>query len=436
MNRLANELNSIIETANPFFFSVLSRLGKELFFPRGILTQTAEAREKALLYNATIGIAREGGSAMSLGSIMDQVPSITPDDALDYAPSYGLMDLRVLWKEKMLEKNRSLAGKSTSLPVVTSGITHGLTVAGEMFIDPGDIVLLADKFWGNYNLVFSTRLGAEMRTFPLFTEDGHFNTSSMAEELDKALADKGKVFLLLNFPNNPTGFSPRRSEVEGIADAIVSAVGPGRDIVAVLDDAYFDLFFEDDCFDESLFGLLADRSEHLFPVKLDGITKEEYAWGLRVGFITVNVVSDDSPALYSAFEKKVGGAIRGCISNCSKLSQTIALRALRSPGYETQKAEKYDVMKARARRTLEVLDNQEYASSWEAYPFNAGYFMCVRPLNVDAEELRVRLLERYGVGVIASGGDIRVAFSCLEVEEVAPFFDIMHRCIIEMNGAP
>ena len=58
MNPLAEELNATIRTASPALFSALSRLGRELFFPKGILTQTAEAREKASRYDATIGIAR------------------------------------------------------------------------------------------------------------------------------------------------------------------------------------------------------------------------------------------------------------------------------------------------------------------------------------------------------------------------------------------
>jgi len=61
VNPLAEELNATIKEASPSLFGVLSGLGRELFFPRGILTQTAEARDKAHKYDATIGIARESG---------------------------------------------------------------------------------------------------------------------------------------------------------------------------------------------------------------------------------------------------------------------------------------------------------------------------------------------------------------------------------------
>jgi hypothetical protein len=89
MNPLAEELNATIREANPALFEALSRLGRELYFPKGILTQTAEAREKAHTYNATIGIAREGGHAMNLKCVMDRVNGLSPDQVLDYAPSTG-----------------------------------------------------------------------------------------------------------------------------------------------------------------------------------------------------------------------------------------------------------------------------------------------------------------------------------------------------------
>ena len=45
----------------------------------------------------------------------------------------------------------------------------------------------------------------------------------------------------------------------------------------------------------------------------------------------------------------------------------------------------------------------------------------------------MRLLERYGVGVIAQGEDLRIAFSCLETDEIPELFDIMHRCALEIR---
>ena len=60
--------------------------------------------------------------------------------------------------------------------------------------------------------------------------------------------------------------------------------------------------------------------------------------------------------------------------------------------------------------------------------------MCVKVQEVEAEALRLHLLDEYGIGLIATGPhDIRVAFSCLEVDEVEPLFEAMHEAIQKLQ---
>jgi len=81
-----------------------------------------------------------------------------------------------------------------------------------------------------------------------------------------------------------------------------------------------------------------------------------------------------------------------------------------------------------------VVTRSKYAGSWDVYPFNAGYFMCIRVKGVDAEELRVHLLEKEGVGLISIGPtDLRVAFSCLELDEIEPLFECVHEAIQQLS---
>ena len=59
---LAAELNSILEREAPQVLHMLSALGKRFYFPKGIISQSAEAKAKAHRFNATIGIALPAGS--------------------------------------------------------------------------------------------------------------------------------------------------------------------------------------------------------------------------------------------------------------------------------------------------------------------------------------------------------------------------------------
>ena len=54
--------------------------------------------------------------------------------------------------------------------------------------------------------------------------------------------------------------------------------------------------------------------------------------------------------------------------------------------------------------------------------------MCLRIKNVDSEKLRMHLLENYGVGTISvTPTDLRIAFSCLEVDQIQELFDILYQ---------
>lgn len=430
MNPLAVELNEIIEAHSPAVMRMLSDLGKELYFPKGILTQSAEAKEKATRYNATIGEAREYGRSMGLGSILRHFCELEADDVLPYASSFGRADLRAAWKEEIREKNPSLNSMPISLPVVTTGITHGLSTVADMFLGPDDVLLMPDKLWGNYLMVFALRRGARIVRYPLLDLESGFDLEGFRRVLTENTG-RGKVAILFNFPNNPTGYSITPGEADGIRDMLVEVAEGGCDVVAICDDAYFGLFYDDEVMHESIFTRVADAHPRILGVKLDGASKEDFAWGLRVAFVTFGF--QGGSGAYTALEKKAAGIIRATISNTSNLSQGLVLRAMADPAYRAEKEERGAVLQRRAAKAKQILSHPRFAKAWKLYPFNAGYFLCVRLNSLDAEAYRVRLLNEHGVGVIStSETDIRVAISCVDEPDLPDLFDTMLACAEEM----
>ncbi|CAM3763338.1 aminotransferase class I/II-fold pyridoxal phosphate-dependent enzyme [Alicyclobacillus pomorum] len=424
MHKLAQQLNEAIERDTPHVYNMLSDLGRKMYFPKeGILSQSAEAKAKATKFNATIGIALENGQPMHLSVIADHLSAFSPKDIFDYAPPAGKPELRSAWRKKLLEENPSLRDKSFGTPIVTNALTHGLSIVADLFVNPGDAVIIPDKNWENYELNFGTRRGAEMVYYPLYNEQQKFNAAGLREAI-LAQRPKGKAIVLLNFPNNPTGYTPGVEEGKQIVEAIRAGAEAGIDIVAVTDDAYFFLFFEDSM-KESLFGSLCNLHPRVLAVKVDGATKEEFVWGFRVGFITY---ASESEATLQALEQKTMGLIRATISSGAHPSQTFVLHALKSPDFPAQKMEKFHIMKGRANRVKQLLDSGRYRDAWDYYPFNSGYFMCLKLKKVNAETLREHLLNKYGIGTIALGEtDLRVAFSCIEEEHLQELFDTIYQ---------
>ncbi|HEX7056419.1 MAG TPA: aminotransferase class I/II-fold pyridoxal phosphate-dependent enzyme [Bacilli bacterium] len=424
MNALLKQLNATLETENAHVFAMLSPLGKEIYFPKeGILSQSAEAGKKAKKFNATIGIATEGGVPMHLDVIQETLSAYAPKDLYSYAPPAGKPELRAAWREKILRQNPSLRDKTFGNPIATNALTHGLSIVADLFVGANDAVILPEKNWENYELTFGVRRGAKIVYYPLYNANGRFNAEGLKNAI-LAQKDAGKAVVVLNFPNNPTGYTPDKQEGDEIIAAILAGAEAGVNVVVATDDAYFGLFFEDSLH-ESLFGKLAGLHPRVLPIKIDGATKEEYVWGFRVGFITYAAASE---ALLGALEQKTMGIIRATISSGPHPSQTFVLKALQSPQYEAQKQEKFAIMKGRANRVKEVLDSGKYDDVWDYYPFNSGYFMCLKLKTVNAEKLRQHLLDAYGVGTIALGEtDLRVAFSCIEEKDVPELFDIIYQ---------
>lgn len=418
MNPQAETLNIAIKDVNPSVYDLLSEKGKNIFFPtKGLVKQGLDAKGKKI--NASIGMAMEDdGSPLRLNAI-DKLLNMPPEEVYPYVSSFGKAELRDIWKKIIREKNPSLGAHPISKPVVTSALTHGLSMCGYLFVNEGEEVIMPDLFWGNYKLLFENGYGAKLNHFSLFTPEGRFNIAGLEEKLKEP---GEKKILLLNFPNNPTGYTPSIEEVQAITAVINSAADEGKKIVLFTDDAYFGLVYEPGIYRESIFTPMASLHENVLAVKIDGATKEDYAWGLRVGFITFsNKLMNDEMA--RCLEEKTAGAVRGNVSNCSHLSQSLLLAAYNSPDYKEEKERKFELLRSRYKKVKEILAAKySQCEYFDLIPNNSGYFMCLKLRGIDAEEVRQVLLKDYDTGLMAIGDLIRVAYSSLSSDLIEPLF--------------
>ena len=423
MNKLAIGLNKALGSAAEF----LSKAGKRMYFPYGgILGQSGEA--KGCEINATIGMAfEEDGSPLVMKCFGDNLK--LDKKAFLYAGSFGLPKLREQWKEMEFKKNPSLKGVKFSNPVVTNALTHGIRIVAELFADTADELVCPDLFWDNHELIFQDAVGCKVRHFNTFKK-GAFDAEAMKKAL---LAPGQKKILILNFPNNPTGYTATIEDAKKIVAAVKAAAKAGKKIVIVCDDAYFGLVYEKGIHGESLFAEFATLDKNVLAVKLDGTTKEDYVWGLRVGFISFAFKGATDEQL-KALEAKAAGNVRSCISNSSSIGQHLAIAAFADKGYAKQKKEKYAVLKARYLEIRKILKaHPEYAKNFEAMPFNSGYFMCVKPIGVDAEKVRKQLIAKYSTGTIVLSGLIRLAFSTIPKAKLAKLFANVNAAISDLK---
>lgn len=445
MEKEATEINNVLKEASPTFYSVLSNLGKRLYMPKGIIFQSNQSKKHAKSYNASIGIAKENIgfsegkgisvenlAPMTLNSIGKYFVGLEQNEIFNYAPQPGLPVLRDYWHEKIVNQNPCLKSKEQiSRPVLTGGLTHAISLAAELFTDPGDDLYLADKFWENYSLIFNVKYQVNFVHYKLYKDDySGFNLESLEETLSKSKKDK--LVLLFNFPNNPTGYTATEEEMDCIRDILVRIAEKGKKIVVLCDDAYYGLFYDKNIYPGSIFSKLAGIHDNIVAVKIDGISKECYAWGFRVGFITFadNFQSADG---YGVMEEKAISGIRSSVSSCSSIAQAVLSHAIKDEDYSKEREEKYKILESRVAKVKEIVYREEYKSYWDVYPFNSGYFMCLRIKDIPADTVRKHALFRYGLGTIAFDQDLRVAFSCISEENLETVFQIIANSIEDIK---
>lgn len=422
MHPLAAELNAVLKGS--VADALLSDLGRRLFFPKGIVAQSAEAKKNATRANATVGIATRAGKPLFLPTIRSLVPALDPEEIFPYAPTQGVEKLREQWKKEIIRKNPDIGTTPFSLPLVVPGLTAGISTLADLFVDQGDTLILPDLHWDNYPLIFETRRQAVISTFPFYNSSGGFNVEGLRGAVRKA-AGAGKLALLLNFPNNPTGYSLMKGEAEEVVAVIRDAASSGTRCLVIMDDAYFGLFYEEGIYAQSLFARLCGLHENVLAAKVDGSTKEDLTWGFRTGFITLGARGLTAEQ-HEALTRKLMGAIRSTVSNSSILAQNLILHAIEGPDREKEKQEAAGLLRQRYQRAREIVSKKK-SSAISPLPFNSGYFMSFHLHRGKAEDLRKALLMGDGVGTIAIDDTcLRVAFSSVDVEKLQELYDLIY----------
>ncbi len=412
------ELNRQLLQKHPAAFHCLSPLGRRLFFPQGVPVQAAQAKD--CRFNATIGqLLNDSGKASPLPSMAQAISGLSNEEVFQYQPQGGRKRLREQWKNKIL---REVDCQNISMPVTCMGLTQGLSIAADLFVDENTDVLLPNPRWGNYDLIFGVRQTGNIINYKVMDGPGDdpfewtFNVSGIA----KAIAQiRHKGVLVLNIPSNPVGYSPSWEEVIQLVEAIKTAKKP---LTIVLDEAYKGMEWEKGIINHSLIQELKMLDPAKFLVmKVDGATKEMFFFGGRIAFVTFVCSSDVGEAL----EEKVLGAIRSSVSALPSPSQALTLKALES---KTLREETFEIRKMLKERYLR-LKSLLTASPLRNWKYNSAFFTLISAPN-GAEETRLRLIEK-GVGVVSvpSVKSIRLSYSTVPKEDLEPLIKIVEQNI-------
>lgn len=417
----AEELNATLANTHGAAHACLSPMGRAARFPTGIPAQAGEARGAEL--QATIGQLTDGRGRAIVPGALDSLARGDGSTAYLYSPVAGHPRLRELWRRRIAREGRDT---TASLPLVTLGLTHALSICADLFADADTDVLFPGPCWGNYRLTFGLRRQARLKTWDFYSSAGGLNIEGFADAL-AGIRDKGVV--VLNFPGNPTGYSPTLAEAEQLMDVL--AAHRGAPVAVIFDDAYHGFVFEEGIVRRSLFWEAVRRCspDHVLPIKIDGCTKELLFFGGRVGFLTFGVGDEASAALVD----KAMTMTRGTVNCPPGPSQVMAAEALSSPLVDAQIAEIFERVRGRYTTLKQALAGLE-GTGLTPLPFNAGFFALIQaPEGVDVHALRRKILHEHSAGVIAlpEVRALRVAFCSISKSDIPELINRVRRGLEE-----
>ena len=434
-------------------YKAFSDVGKRIYLPNGIFYWSGRAKKEAE-YSATLGAAYgyekdfiPGGSSewlpCYLKSVRSQFQDFNVNHLVPYAPIPGIAGLRSAWKDIIVKKGPFIHPPEiqflkdyTTLPIITNGVTNAIFSTLLMFLSPNETVIIPNKRWGNYDNIVKL-LGGKIKSFQFFYES-KLNLIGLKEVLEETASIQKKVIILLNFPNNPTGYVPTNEEKDAMIELLIEIYNKFKiPLIILIDDAYEPYVFDKNRVKHSIFYELQKLNEDIIPIKLDGVTKELLLYGARIGFITIGLKpkwvesNGELQNLKEEIDNKLSGLIRSTISNCNHFYQAIVQKLLNERGIDKFLLERKTVQDLLQTR-YEVINNQIATINIPGIsidPNGGGFFIFINidPKIVKANVLADHLLKKYKVGIIPiekpeeNINGIRIAYCSINLDQIPEF---------------
>ena len=191
---------------------------------------------------------------------------------LFYTHNLGIPELREALAAYVSGLHRKTG--SDQIAVTTAGV-NALMVASQLLIDPGDRVVQVTPLWPNLQEIPKI-LGATVHTIPL-----EFAPAGWKLPLQKLLdaLTPGTRALYLNSPNNPTGWTVAKDELQAILEQCRK-----HGIWVFSDDAYERLYYGEEGTAPSLLDVSSDEDRL---ISANTFSKSWLMTGWRLGWLVV-----------------------------------------------------------------------------------------------------------------------------------------------------
>ena len=305
-----------------------------------------------------------------------------------YTSNWGLDELREEIAKYLLRKYEITYSPKDEI-IVTVGGSEAIDIALRALAGPGDEVLIQQpcfvsyrpcvEFTGAKPVIISTREEENFKIIPIQIED--------------MITPKSKI-LLMSYPNNPTGATMTKEELEAIAKVVKK-----HDLLVISDEIYSELTYEGRHTSIASLPGMRDRT-----VVINGFSKAFAMTGWRMGYVAGH--RDIIEAMFKVHQYAI---------MCSPTTaQYAAIEALRNCDDEVER------MKQEYNRRRNVIELGLKKAGLKCFkPMGAFYaFPSIKETGLSSEQFCEKLLKEEKVAVVpgsafgeAGEGYIRISYA-------------------------
>jgi len=189
-----------------------------------------------------------------------------------YTSNWGLLELREALSDKIYKETGVYYEPEGEL-LLTTGVSEASDLALRAIINPGEEVILHEPSYVSYKPCTAFAGGTPV-CVPTSIED---EFKVQAERIEEKITERTKA-IILSYPNNPTGATLSRKELEEIADVVNE-----HDLLVISDEVYGRLTYEGT---HTCFASLNGMKERT--ILLNGFSKAYAMTGWRLGYAAGN----------------------------------------------------------------------------------------------------------------------------------------------------
>ena len=242
-------------------------------------------------------------------NIKDAAKRAIDSNFTKYTANDGIIELRQAIARKFKEDNQ--LDYALNQIIVSTGAKQSLLNVVLSLVNPGDEVIIPAPYWVSYPEMVILAEGK-----PVFVPTSEENGFKLTpEQLQQNISASTRALILCS-PSNPTGAVYSRSELEALAEVVVS-----EDIWIIADEVYEKLIYDDFKF-TSIAAISSKLKEKTIVV--NGVSKAYSMTGWRIGY-----AAGDREIIEGASKIQSHST-----SNPSSISQYASLEALSGPQYE------------------------------------------------------------------------------------------------------